>query len=86
MRSKQKIKNESICLHRESNKRPLAFQSGASDHSATLTVGRLCFKLLRNLNILAVNKTNTHGLQYMIEIDMARSVLELTVRQILHFL
>ena len=30
---KRNIKNENICLRQESNQRPLAFQSGASNHS-----------------------------------------------------
>ena len=37
---KNKIKSN-ICIHRESNQRPLAFQHGALDHSATWTVKEL---------------------------------------------
>ena len=44
--SKRKIQNENICLHRESNQRPIAFQRGASPHSAALTVNYMLLKLL----------------------------------------
>ena len=37
-----KVQNENICLQRESNQRPLAFQRGASNHSAMMTVNDCC--------------------------------------------
>ena len=62
--SKQKCQNENICLHREPNQRPLAYQSGACDRSATPTG---C--VLNSNTILAFNKTNTHDVQSMYQID-----------------
>ena len=53
-----------VCLHRESNQRPLAYQSGACDRSATPTG---C--VLNSNTILAFNKTNTHDVQSMYQID-----------------
>ena len=62
--SKPKCQNENICLHRESNQRPLAYQSGAFDRSAPPTG---C--VLNSNTILAFNKTNTHDVQSMYQID-----------------
>ena len=45
---KLKIK---ICLDREPNQQPLAFQPGALDLSSTLTIDEMCFKLSRYLGI-----------------------------------
>ena len=47
----RKIQNENICLHRESNLRLLAFQSGALDHLAMMTAIDLWFKLLHYSNL-----------------------------------
>ena len=50
--SKWKIQNEkNICLHRESNQRPLAFQRGASNYAATGTVNDMLLKLLHYFRI-----------------------------------
>ena len=52
MESRRKILNENIYLHGESDKRPLAFQWGASKIMATPTVNALLLKLLQYFGIL----------------------------------
>ena len=47
----RKIQNENICLNRESNLKLLAFQPGALDHLAMLTVIDLWYKLLLYSNL-----------------------------------
>ena len=54
--NKQKIQNENICPNQESNRRPLAFQRGASKHSATLTINDK-LKLLHYFGI-SINTCN----------------------------
>ena len=41
-----------------SNERPLAFQPGALDHSVTLAVCRMCFKLLHYLGFQSISSTS----------------------------
>ena len=77
--NKQKIKNGNICIHRESNWRPLAFQRG-SNHSATLTINDMLLKLLHYFGISA-NSCSNSCMKWI----LVSCVLELTVRQNLHF-
>ena len=51
LKASEIIQNENICLYRESNQRPLAFQAGALNHWTTLAVNELLFKLLHYLGI-----------------------------------
>ena len=48
----KKFKMKTHGLHQQSNQRPHAFQPGALDRSAMLTVDKLCFTLLHYLSIL----------------------------------
>ena len=74
-----KFKIENICLHRDSNQPLLAFQPGALEHSAMLTVVEMSFKLLHYLD-----KINTHE-NAGIKLIMVGCVLKVAVRQNRYF-
>ena len=63
-----KIQNETVRLHQELNKKPLAVQPGALERTAMLTDTSFCFN---SYIIFALNETNTHDVQCMNKLEMA---------------